>query len=162
MQHYEAIENGIASRDIKKLREAIGSLCYTSRDFSSGEFDEAIRYVEGHGIKIKENYNGEPLISQEKTMYSDEDFANAVFELKNNFCNERIEDVKRIGKILYKKKTKKQQESEKQIETTVKLSSQNGTSPNLQSHQVTLRVFKVAVIVIVIVLLTICCGIIRR
>lgn len=42
MQKYEEIENGIATRNITALREAIGNICFTSKDFSSGEFDEAI------------------------------------------------------------------------------------------------------------------------
>ena len=44
MQRYDAIESGIEKNDIKTLREAIGSICYTSTDFSSGEFDEIVRY----------------------------------------------------------------------------------------------------------------------
>ena len=35
MQRYDVIENGIANQDIKALREALGSICYTSRDFSA-------------------------------------------------------------------------------------------------------------------------------
>ena len=31
MQKYDAIENGIAQNDVKALREAIGSICYTNR-----------------------------------------------------------------------------------------------------------------------------------
>ena len=45
MQRYEEIENGIANHNIGQLREAIGNLCFTSKDFSSGEFDEAIKYI---------------------------------------------------------------------------------------------------------------------
>ena len=33
MQKYDAVEKGIANKDIKALREAIGSICYTNRDF---------------------------------------------------------------------------------------------------------------------------------
>lgn len=44
---------------------------------------------------------GNPTISSQKTTFTDEDFADAVFELKKNFCQERISDVKTIGKKLY-------------------------------------------------------------
>lgn len=98
---YNAIENGIKNKDIKSLRETIGSICYTNRNFSDGEFDEAIKYVESKGIKIKEKYDGKGLIHTGKSSFTDEDFARAVFNLKKNFCDERIKDVKTIGKSLY-------------------------------------------------------------
>ena len=101
MQRYDVIENGIANQDIKALREALGSICYTSRDFSSGEFDDMVKYVESKGIRIKDDrLVGEPLISSQKDTFEDGDFAKALFELKKNFCDERIEDVKIIGKKL--------------------------------------------------------------
>ena len=124
MQKYESIERGIANNDIVGLREAIGSICYTSRDFSSGEFDEVLRYVESKGIKLKDDTLDGELISDGKTAYTDEDFARAVFMLKKNFCKERIADVKKIGKALYKKTAP----------VSVK-SSQTGTSPNVKRHR---------------------------
>ena len=124
MQKYESIERGIANNDIVGLREAIGSICYTSRDFSSGEFDEVLRYVESKGIKLKDDTLDGKLISDGKMAYTDEDFARAVFMLKKNFCNERIADVKKIGKALYKKTAP----------VSVK-SSQTGTSPNVKRHR---------------------------
>lgn len=141
MQRYEAIENGIKNNDISALREAIGSICYTSRDFSSGEFDEAIKYVESKGIKLKDDMlMGNTTISSIKEDFTDEDFADAVFELKNNFCDERINDVKIIGKKLYGRIPKGDNET----------NISNGASPNHQSHQSGLIIL-VAIIIIVIV-----------
>ena len=109
MQKYETIEKGIANKDTYLLKEAMGGLCYTCRDFSDGEFDEVLKYIEGKGVKIKEKFNGDPpLISKNKRPeeFINEDFTNAVFEMKKNFCDERISDVKKIGKALYGRKTK--------------------------------------------------------
>lgn len=109
MLKYETIEKGIREHDVKAIREAIGNICYTSRDFSSGEFDQAIKYVESKGIKLKDDrLNGAPVISKQKNTFTDEDFARAIFELKSNFCDERIEDVKTIGKKLYRKNSVKE------------------------------------------------------
>lgn len=102
MKKYEAIEMCIAKKDIKALRAKVGSLCYTCRDFSDGEFDEMVKYIEKKGLKLVEDHLiGNPTISSQKTTFTDEDFADAVFELKKNFCQERISDVKTIGKKLY-------------------------------------------------------------
>ena len=125
MQNYETIEQKIADNDVSSLRESIGNICYIDRDFSSGEFDEVLRYVESKGIKLKDDTLDGKLISDGKMAYTDEDFARAVFMLKKNFCNERIADVKKIGKALYKKTAP----------VSVK-SSQTGTNPKkAQSHR---------------------------
>ena len=102
MKKYEAVEMGIAKKDIKGLRETVGNFCYTCRDFSDGEFDEMVKYIEKKGLKLVEDHLiGNPTISSQKTTFTDEDYADAVFELKRNFCQERISDVKTIGKKLY-------------------------------------------------------------
>ena len=133
MQRYDVIENGIANQDIKALREALGSICYTSRDFSSGEFDDMVKYVESKGIRIKDDR----LVG---------DFAKALFELKKNFCDERIEDVKIIGKKLYG--LEEQPKKEEPVYC--------GTSPNRQSRQknsVLLLAGLAALMIIVLVVL---------
>lgn len=105
----ELIEKRLNNNDVKRLRNALGSICYTCRDFSNGEFDRAVHYVEEtRGVKVKEKFNPEPaLISKTKPKeeFTLEDFGNAVFDLKNNFCDERIEDVKFIGKSMYGNKS---------------------------------------------------------
>lgn len=144
MQKYDTIEKGIKNNDIRSLRAAIGSICCISRDFSDGEFDEVVKYVEQHGIKLKDNeLIGRPTISSQKNEFSEEDFARAIFELKKNFCDERIEDVKAIGRALYGNNKK---EEKAQPKTTVKreqvssdkkkISNLEGNShPNFKSHQ---------------------------
>lgn len=110
MQQYEAIEKRIENQDIEGLRRAVGSICYTSRDFSSGEFLEAIKYIESRGIALKVDGLVGDLVSKEKSSFTDEDFGQAVFELGENFCEERIQDVMKIGKALYGTKMSEEKE----------------------------------------------------
>lgn len=144
MQKYETIEKGIRNNDVKSLRAAIGSICCVSRDFSDGEFEDVVKYVEKQGIKLKDDQLfGRPTISSQKKEFSEEDFARAVFELKKNFCDERIEDVKTIGRALYgdKKEEKVQPKSvEIKVKPVSKEKKQNSNSketshPNFKSHQ---------------------------
>lgn len=153
MQRYEEIESGISNHDLETIREAIGNICYLSRNFSSGEFDEAIRYVESKGINIKEDtLVGDLITSEGQNTYTDEDFERAVFELKENFCDERIQDVKSIGKKLY---------SDKSIPNSQTNNSEffDGTSPNVQSptqkNSIKLLIIGAAAVIIVILLLLI-------
>lgn len=162
MQTYEAIEKGIENHDVVALREAIGSICYTCRDFSNGEFDAVVSDVEKRGIKLRDDQLiGEATISSQKTSFNDEDFAKAVFYLKGNFCDERIEDVKKIGKTLYASESKNQNKTLNAINENKR--SQTGKNPNQVSHQskqdqnikmfVPLGVMAIIIVVIICLLL---------
>lgn len=101
---FDFLDADIEKNDVGTLRERIGNICYTSRDFSSGDFDAAIKYVESKGIKLGEPYNGNPELILNKKKLSEcteDDFRDAVFELKENFCTERINEVKKIGKYMF-------------------------------------------------------------
>lgn len=142
MERYEEIEKGIETKDIRGLREAIGTLIYANRDFSKGIFDEVVQYVEDKGIKLKDDsLVGGPIISATKNSYTNDDFSRAVFELKRNFCDERIEDVKTIGRALYGKKPKEE-------ETTG-----DARRPKEKSHNSTSQIGIVVVIAAIIICL---------
>ena len=128
---YEVINKGIAEKDVALLRDAIGNLCYTSRNFSSGEFDEAINLVLSKGIKLKDEALVGELVSAGKTTFTKEDFTRAVFELKNNFCDERIADVKMIGKSVYPKPAAQPNLSRSATTNPAK----KNTPKNSQSHR---------------------------
>ena len=103
---YSAVEKGIKENDIDALREAIGTLPYR-RSFDTGEFYQLVKYVESRGIKLKDKELKGKLISDGKDTFTEDDFAKAIFELKRNFCDERIKDVKKIREILRDKKKDK-------------------------------------------------------
>ena len=171
MQKYDAVEKGIANNDIKALREAIGSICYTNRDFSNGEFFEVVSYVESKGIKLKDDtlVGAEP-VSKIKTEFNEDDFTRAVFELKRNFCDERIKDVETIGKKLYGKKVVQNRASANKVENqtqervsqqqTVTRNVESGEFPNSQSHQPydtgKMIIGAVAIVGIIVVIACIC------
>lgn len=58
-----------------------------------------------HYIAIKDPSLVGDLISTQKTQFANEDLTRAIFKLKRNFCDERIEDVKVIGTALNPVKT---------------------------------------------------------
>jgi hypothetical protein len=143
MEKFDTIEKALNDKDIMMLREAFGSLCYAKMDLSDGVFEEQLRYVQSK-INIKDDRLIGELIASGKTEFTLDDYADAVFELKENFCDERIEDVRTIGKALAVQRKKEQQEKD-----TV------GTVPNPQSHREKeksqwLPVAAIAVLIIVI------------
>lgn len=153
MEHYESIEKGIAECDVKKLRTAIASISYTCRDFSDGEFDKVVKYVESKGIKLKDDQLvGNPTISSQKNVYTEDDFTRAVYELKKNFCDERIEDVKKIGKSLYGNRKEKVVKQAPDIQE-----KSNRIYPKVQDHQNEKNKIMFAVLVVIIIVILIIC-----
>ena len=122
MNGFKELEKAIDSKDLNCVRNLLGTMVYSCRDFSDGEFDRAVIHAEKEllirGIHLKEGLKGTILtLGKEKGLLSDDDFSDSVFELKENFCDERIDEVKRIGRLLYGK------------------SKTSDLSPNMSGHQ---------------------------
>lgn len=125
-----SIEKYVLENDIKSIKRSLGCICYTI-DLLNGNFDKAVKYVEEEkNIKIREKFNSNiPLVyNKEKSTYSGRDLGLAVAYLQENFCDERIEDVKKVSKMIDKKN------EEEQIKENLKR-KEIGTSPNVKSRQ---------------------------
>ena len=129
MKRYSYLDQRIQDGDIDMLKEALGNMAYGCRNFSDGEFDGAVKYVESKGIKIKDDQLDGELISKGKETFTDRDFTDAIAELKMNFCDERIADVKKIGKALYSSKPAPQKEPTKQTQTSSAQTPQSSAKP---------------------------------
>lgn len=147
MQKNETIEKAIKSKNIQLLREYLGNICYIDANFSTGEFDSTIRYIKNSGISEEElkdkKLEGELITDQKAIPYTQDDFIEAVAKLKNNFCDERIEDVKKIGKMLYPKTENKS------------VTKKKDSLKKVQSHQtnVVITICLVAIAIIILVML---------
>lgn len=100
---HKVFKDALEKRDkdsLDVLRESLGNLIYVDRSLKT--FDKALKDVQSK-INIMEDYNNKPLISEQKKLedMTDSDFSAAIYWLKENFCKERINDVKKIGKYLY-------------------------------------------------------------
>lgn len=100
IRKFDIIENAIKEKNIGSLRRSLGNIIMADRNFSDNTFYDTLEYVNSKINIMEPNLNGE-LVSAGKSTYTDNDFNNAVFELTENFCKERIEDVKKIGRYLY-------------------------------------------------------------
>lgn len=102
----DKLKHYIEQKDLDAVREHIGTMIYTDRAFLHGEFESAVNYVieECYMTELFESFNPLPPLKSKSgtTDFKEADFTEAVFELKSNFCRERIEDVKTIGRYLYK------------------------------------------------------------
>lgn len=101
----ELVNKAISNNDERSATEYLCNIIYTDMNFSTDIFDRIVRRVRTEfptAECFSQKFNGNPaLVSKTKTTFVKEDFSDAVFELKENFCDERIDDVKVIGKALY-------------------------------------------------------------
>ncbi|MBR1442582.1 MAG: hypothetical protein IJ583_03505 [Firmicutes bacterium] len=113
----EKVRKCIEEKDLTSLREYIGTIIYTDRAFLHGEFEAAIKYIteDCYLVELFEPFNGYPPLKSKITniAFSKTDFTEAVYELKNNFCRERIEDIKMIGRIVYGEIQREAEQEEK-------------------------------------------------
>ena len=89
------------------IKSCLKGIIYSDRSFSNNEFDDALEYIKSSGIDLYKAYDGKGLLFSEakKTILTDDDFTKAVFLLTENFCEERIQDLKNIAKVLYPAKS---------------------------------------------------------
>ncbi|WP_026836125.1 hypothetical protein [Eubacterium xylanophilum] len=101
MKKFDLIEEGIRDNDVDTIRQVLCNLIYTCQDFSDNVFDETLNYVENErNIKVRESMLEGELVSAEKNDFSFDDLNEAVIRLGENFCSERIDDCKKIGKLI--------------------------------------------------------------
>lgn len=107
----------IEKKNIKGLRATVTGILVRDRNASTGDFEKNVNYIINEcGItELFEDFDGnKPLISESvrDRKLTDEDFSDAIYYLKNNFCSERIDDVINIGRELYPKTLDEYEEEE--------------------------------------------------
>lgn len=107
----DLVDQGIQENDMMCVRRALTSMCPFDRAFTQGKFDNGIEYVlREKGISEDKLYVAfdptlfplmrERVDTKDSTLTED-DYTHAVFYLTENFCKERIEDVKKLGRYLF-------------------------------------------------------------
>lgn len=120
----ECIENS----DVRGLKGALVGIIFSDRSFKSGDFDNTLSYIKNKtNINIMERFDNGELLSNKinSGKVTEDDFEEAVYNLKVNFCEERIKDVKKLAKVLYGKNNA--------IQTTGRAGQSQGKKH--QSHQ---------------------------
>lgn len=110
----EYLREHLEKKEVKKVANDLGVMVYTEPTLSDGRLDSMLKYIEKNYREVYDQLiekcdetqfkrftqNGKIAVNN----LNDDIFADAVFALKNNFCSERIEDVRILGKYLYAQK----------------------------------------------------------
>lgn len=105
------VEECIERSDIRGLKGAFVGIIFSDRSFSSGDFDNTLSYIKSKtNINVMESFDNGELLSNKinSGRVTEDDFEEAVYNLKVNFSKERIDDVKKLAKVLYRKTNKTQ------------------------------------------------------
>lgn len=116
----DLVDQGIREHNVADIRQALTSTCPFDRTFTGGAFDDGLDYVLNvKGVPKNELYEKlnpaiGPLfgsrVDSKDTRLVERDFSYSVGYLTENFCPERIEDVKKLGRYLFPNEMKKPEE----------------------------------------------------
>ena len=102
------IDDALQEGNLKSARRVIANVCPFDRTFTTSKFEDALEYVRDvKGVDIFEPFDPslKPLyaerVDRKDPTLEEDDFAVSVAYLKENFCPERIEDTKKLGRYLF-------------------------------------------------------------
>ena len=98
--------NSVKEKDISHIKNALTLITRKDRSFYSSEFDEALAYVKSNGIDIYNKFDGEQFKPESEWDDNYWNYINA--SLMDNFCDERINLLKQIGKKIYRPQVKQE------------------------------------------------------
>lgn len=105
---FDFLKDDIQRDDIKSLRRKLIIIIQNDQDFSKGYFETACRYINKEDkIYEKLDKNVPLILNNKKDNFTKDDFIDAIYNLKQNFSRERVQEVKKIGKVIYRDETKK-------------------------------------------------------
>lgn len=100
----KGFNKSIKNKNLRLVRLTLGDLCFVDRKHLSAMIC-AMKYAEKIiGDELWEKYRkfaGSELVSTQNKEFTEDDFEEAVALFANNFCKERLEDVKKLSKIVY-------------------------------------------------------------
>lgn len=105
------VKECVKNQDIMGLRGALIGTILGDRTLSNGKLDNTLNFISSKNINIYEKFDGGDIVfnTVENRNFTEENYSEAIFNLKSNFCKERIADVKNISKELYGSYFKKEE-----------------------------------------------------
>lgn len=115
-----------STKNINNIRTAIIGIISADPTFSTGEFENAIKYVEKNNINLFETFDNKefPPIQTVESKWDKSYFAKATIYCENNFCHERIKHLEAVGKQVFRRPI-----------TSISSGGYGENSKNLEGHQ---------------------------
>lgn len=101
----ETLERALAEKNVLNIRNALSALTFADRGFYTDEFDDALQKAESLSIEgLYEPFDGEEFKPEDE--WDEEYWRYLNASLIDNFCAERIEMLKKVGRKVYPQQRK--------------------------------------------------------
>lgn len=116
-QPIQALQKAVESKNIRNIRSAISSYMVSDPTDSRGEIHRAVRHVESNGIKnLWEPHDNEQF--KNKNEWDKEYYGVLQAELMFNFSKERFNHALEVGRTVYRKNSKENNNTSKTSATS--------------------------------------------
>lgn len=153
-QPNKEMQDQIDKGSVSGIKTCLIGIIFSDRTLSNNKFEEAIAYIKKEdNIRLMENYDGGALVKhiKEYSQSNTEDFKEAVFLLKNNFCEERIEELKNIANVVYPSEKIIKNETEKNYDYKISTQNKNHEKSDEKKMKITILILGIAIATIAIV-----------
>lgn len=94
------LEKDVLEENVRHIRDDLITIVHEDRSFQTGKFEEALSYIKKHGIEgLYEPFDHEAFKSRNE--WNEDYWRYMVNSLLDNFCMERIEHLKDVGRTLF-------------------------------------------------------------
>ena len=100
------LKQDVEEKNIRHIINDLIMIIHNDRGLYTNEFEDALVYVRQAGITVEEPFDGKEFADE--SQWNDEYWARQMAELRFNFCRERIDHVKAVGRKLYPRKVRTQ------------------------------------------------------
>lgn len=152
MEISKTLENAIETKNVSRIRSAFYTIAHEDPGFSSGKFRNTLNYVKTKNIPgLFDPYDG--AVFEDETKWTKDYWAKVASDLVDNFCEERIEHLQKVGAKLYPTPVKKNVSEHPKSHMAEKSRVQHESHQQKKSGSNLMVAAAVVVIVIVIVVL---------
>jgi len=155
------LQKHIDEKDIPKIANDLGVIVYSDKTLSDQQLEKTVNYIQSKFPEIYEKLIEQcdeekfPRVTKDGKILvkeiNEDTFSDALFALTNNFCFERIEDVKVLGNSLYPK-PQKVESAEKSVGESK--SPQKKRKKNGEIIKIILGIAVIVVVIVVIRMIT--------
>lgn len=93
------VRQDVRERNVRHIINDLIMIIHNDRGLYTSEFADSLAYVKAAGIDVEEPFDGGDFAPE--SAWNDQYWAEQMAKLRFNFCQERIEHVKAIGRKLY-------------------------------------------------------------
>lgn len=143
----KSMENAIKEKDFGKVYSSFYTILLSDPGFTTGKFDETLKMIKEMNIPgFMQTYNGIPF--RDESGWTQQYWDQLASELMDNFCEERIDMIRKVGRKVYSKESNP-------VSDAVCSKAEPSQKKTEEMHQKKINTSRPVVIVVVVVVILI-------